>query len=250
VVIKRLIKRVVVTGVAADPGLAVAAAFKRHGWLVVGVDSQFRPGHVNQFYVVSHGTHPGFLDELLLVVRRERSTLVVPTRSADILPLAVRQQELHRLGAALYVPLAHTAEDLVDPVLWSRHLRRAGLVAAPEDTAQPSHDHRVFEANLLRDSQAPHDVLNCTLFELVCDPSSPEPRLRAERRKDEPAIEEAARRVAAALEVRGPLTVRFSVRGDDDPVVVGLWPIPCVHGPLLDGMFDAIRSLWERDQPG
>jgi len=56
--------------------------------------------------------------------------------------------------------------------------------------------------------------------------------------------------VAAALEVRGPLTVRFRVRGDDDPVVVGLSPIPCVHGPLLDGMFDAIRSLWERDQPG
>src|SRR3990172_4889147 len=124
--IKRLIKRVVVTGVGSPPGAAVATAFKRHGRLVVGVDQAFRPAHVHQFYLISPVHHPGWVDEILLQVRRERSTLVVPTRREEFLPLARRQREFPRAGASLYLPPPDTVEDVLDARLVSPRLRRGG----------------------------------------------------------------------------------------------------------------------------
>ncbi|MEO5656232.1 MAG: hypothetical protein ABIO65_01490, partial [Nitrospiria bacterium] len=101
--IKRLIKRAVVTGVGEQPGMAVVSALKRRGWLVVGADSVFCSIHVHQFYIVSRPDQVGFVDELLLLVGRERTTLVIPTRFDECRILASKSPEFLRIGAGLYL---------------------------------------------------------------------------------------------------------------------------------------------------
>lgn len=246
--IKRLIKRVVVTGVGDSPGAAAATAFKRHGWLVVGVDHAFRPSHVHQFYLVSPVHHPGWVDELLLLVRRERSTLVVPTRREEFLPLARRQREFPRAGASLYLPLPDTVEDILDARLVAHRLRRAGLVAEEPWNERRREDRagRLFEAALCRDVGASQATMGCAVFELFDNGDAP---VRAERRKDEAEVEAVAQQAAEAMGVTGPATVHIRRDADGGLSVVEMTLSPCVHGPLANEVLDALVQLWERDQP-
>lgn len=248
-VIKRLLKRVVVTGVGAAAGVAAAGVFKRHQWLVVGVDSVHSPAHVHQFYVIASETHPRFREDVLLVVRREKSTLVLPTRPLEVLALAPYGREFYRLGASLYLPPPQVVEDLMDPTIWPRRLRRAGIAAEPSLEQHTAGDEQLYEVSLCADIRVPHAVLGCSVFALFPESSPSSSTFRAERRKDEVTIEKIARMVAAACEVRGLLTIHVRVPINGEPVIAGLAPTPCVYGPFSDEVYEALRALWERDQP-
>jgi len=249
-VLKRLLKRVVVTGMAAESGVAVAAVFKRHQWLVVGVDSVYSPTHVHQFYLISSGTRAIFHEEMLLIVRREKSTLVLPSRPQDALALAPHSREFQRLGSSLYLPAPQVVEELIDPAIWPRRLRRAEIAVEPEPgMGRAVGNGRFYEASVCVDVRAPHAILGSSVFELFPESSPSSLAFRAERRKDEIEVEEIVRRVAMIYQVRGVLTVHVRMSADGVPVIAGLAPTPCVYGPLSEGVYEGLRAMWERDQP-
>ncbi|MBI3608837.1 MAG: hypothetical protein HY207_12790 [Nitrospirae bacterium] len=247
--IKRLIKRVVVTGVGEGPGKAVVAPFKRHGWLVVGVDTAFQPEYVHQFYLVSQPTHPSWIEELRILVSRERSTLVVPTRRDEFLPLARRRGEFLRLGANVYLPRPEVVEYVLDSHLWSRRLGRAGVgTASPWSGGHgEGREVRCFEVSLCRDDRAEHALLGCSVHELSEEGGAAS--FRAERRKDETEVEALAAQTAESLELAGLATIHICQRSDGCLTVTGVTLSPCVYGPFTDDVFEALTVLWKRDHP-
>lgn len=246
--IRRLIKRVVVTGVGTPPAKAVVHAFKRRGWLVVGVDTEFHPHQVNQFYLVSSGERPGFVDEMLMLVRREQTKLVITTRESEWLPIARRAEEFRRLGAGVYLPNPATVEDLSGDQEALRTLRRLGIRTS--DTADwlgsVGESVQWFEATVCRDGRLPHAAFVCSVHELT--PAEHASSVRAERRKGELEIEDLTVRTAEALGLRGPASVRIR-RDADRAGVAGVKLRPCEHAPPTDDVLDAFLALWERDQP-
>jgi hypothetical protein len=244
-----LIKRVVVTGVGARPAARIVDAFKRRGWLVVGVDSEFHPQYVNQFYLVSRGDHPGFVDELVMLVRRERTTLLIPTRDIESLAIARRSHELRQLGAAVFLPDPGTIEDIVDARHVASLLRRARIDVWDSTLFPPPVMRGVswFEVTLCRDGRFPHDSFVCAVHELEVGEGASTPRV--ERRKGESDVEDLAIRTAQALGLPGPSTVhvRRDAEGRVGVARVGL--APCEYAPLTDDVLDAFLALWERVQP-
>ncbi len=237
------------TGVGEAPGKAVVTPFKRHGWLVVGADTSYHPEFVHQFYLVSRPDHPAWLEELFLLVRRERSTLLVPTRKDEFLPLAGRRNEFARLGANVYLPRPEAVEDILDGSMWPRRLRRAGVdAAAPWSGGQNGEqDVRRFEVSLCRDDRPPHSVMGCAVHELF-EEGGVVP-VRSERRKGETEIEAIATQAAEGLDTAGPATLHVGQRSDGSLTVTAVTLSPCVHGPFTDDVFDALTSLWKRDHP-
>jgi hypothetical protein len=249
-VIRRLIKRVVVTGVGTRPAISVVAAFKRRGWLVVGVDADFHPQHVNQFYLVSRGDHPGFVDELLMLVRRERTTLLIPTREAEYLPIARRSVELRRLGTAVFLPEPVTVEDIVSTRHLTSVLRAVGITVWDPAVFPPqllSHDGEWFEVTVCRDVRLPYETFVCSVHELCANELTSVPL--AERRKGESEIEDLAVRTAQALRLPGTATMHLRRDADGRLGVVRVSLSPCDYAPLTDDVLDAFLSLWERMQP-
>lgn len=247
--IRRLIKRVVVTGVGAQPAVHLVDAFKRRGWLVVGTDTGFHPQRVNQFYLVSLGDHPGFVDELLILVRRERTTLVIPTRDNEFLPIARRSQDFRRLGAAVFLPEPVTVEDLGDPRNLMSILRRAGMDVWDEKVFPLPMNPGVqwFETSVCRDGRTPYEAFACAVHELSAGdrPSVP----RVERRKGESDVEECAAQTAKILGLPGPATLQLR-RDEAGRVAVARVTLrPCEYAPLTDDLLDAFLALWERLQP-
>lgn len=247
--IRRLIKRVVVTGVGTRPAASVVGAFKRRGWLVVGVDADFHPQHVNQFYLVSRGDHPGFVDELLMLVRRERTTLLIPTRETEYLAIARRSAEFRRLGAAVFLPEPVMVEDLASPRHLTSVLRTAGIavrdlgVSPAQDV---NRDAEWFEVTVCRDVRLPYETFACSVHELsVAQAEAP----FAERRKGESEIEDLAVRTAKALGLSGAATIRLRRDADGRLEVARLSLGPCEYAPFTDEVLDAVLSLWERVQP-
>lgn len=239
--IKRLIKRAVVTGISEEPGQAVAVALKRRGWLVVGTDSVFCPHQVHQFYILSKGDHCGFVDEMILLVRRERTTLIVPTRLAECRALSLRQGELQILGAGLYLPTPMVIDELASPGALSnafKRIRRSFFESSGgEGTTQR------FEVTLCRDRDS---YTSCAVFELEDRGSS---ALHADRRKGEEDIERLAQAAGDTLTLHGPATVHIDRASDGRLDVTGVALSPCVHAPLTDDVLDGLLVLWERDQP-
>ncbi|MFZ5862765.1 MAG: hypothetical protein ACOYXR_07995 [Nitrospirota bacterium] len=237
------------TGVGTPPAPAVVAAFKRRGWLVVGVDAAFHPRQVNQFYLVSRGDQLGFADELLMLVRRERTTLIVPTRDVDALAVAGRVSEFRRLGAGVYLPDSGTVEALTTPHGSTATLRRLGI--APHDPfgfpASKAPGAQWFEVSACRDARLPASSVVCAVHELWADEG--DASVTVERRKGETDVEELAARAVHALDLPGPTTLL--VRRDRDGALgvtrVSVWP--CEYTPFTDDVLDAFLSLWERDQP-
>lgn len=247
--IRRLIKRVVVTGVGSRHALAVVAAFKRRGWLVVGVDAELHPRHVNQFYLVSRGDLPGFADEMLMLVRRERTTLVIPTCDVDCLAVSRRSAEFRRLGAGAYLPDPATVEALTGSGGAVSALRRSGLQAC-DPLGFPSPvipGVQWFEVSLCRDARLPASAVTCSVHELASADGSAE--VHAERCKGEVDVEELAARSARALSLPGPATLLIRREVDGRLGVVRVMLRPCEYAPLTDDVLDALLSLWERDQP-
>lgn len=247
--IRRLIKRVVVTGVGSRHALTVVAAFKRRGWLVVGVDAEFHPRHVNQFYLVSRGDLPGFADEMLMLVRRERTTLVIPTCDVDCLAVSRRSAEFRRLGAGAYLPDPATVEALTGSGGAVSALRRSGLQACdPLGFPAPVIPGvQWFEVSLCRDARLPASAVTCSVHELAAADGSAE--VHAERCKGEVDVEELAARSAHALSLPGPATLLIRREVDGRLGVVRVMLRPCEYAPLTDDVLDALLSLWERDQP-
>ena len=248
--IKRLIKRVVVTGVSSRPALHVVDAFKRRGWLVVGVDAEFHPQRVNQFYLVSRGDHPGFVDELLMLVRRERTSLLIPTQDSEWLPIARRSQEFSRLGAAVFLPEPVTVEDVVVARYLANVLRRASIEVWEERVSQQrsaGEGVQWFETVVCRDGRIPYESFACSVHELSPGehPSSP----RIERRKGESDLEEFSVRIAQTLSLRGPATVHVRRDAEGHLAVVRVALRPCEYAPLTDEVLDAFLASWERVQP-
>lgn len=249
-VIRRLIKRVVVTGVGTRPAISVVAAFKRRGWLVVGVDADFHPQHVNQFYLVSRGDHPGFVDELLMLVRRERTTLLLPTRDVEYLPISRRSAELRRLGAAVFLPEPVTVEDIVGTRHLTSVLRAAGITVWDSWVFPPQfigHNAEWFEVTVCRDVRLPYETFVCSVHELYADEHAEGPL--AERRKGESEIEELAVRTVKTLGLPGAATVHLRRDADGRLGVARLTLGPCEYAPFTDDVLDAVLSLWERVQP-
>ncbi len=249
-VLRRLIKRVVVTGVGTRPAVSVVAAFKRRGWLVVGVDADFHPQHVNQFYLVSRGDHSGFVDELLMLVRRERTTLLMPTRDVEYLPIARRGAEFRRLGAAVFLPDPVTVEDVVSPRHLTAVLQRAGITVWDTEVFPPlslSYDAQWFEVTVCRDVRLPYETFVCSVHELCAGEHGAIPQ--AERRKGESEVEEQAVRIAKTLTLSGLATVHLRRDPDGRLGVVRVTLSPCDYAPLTDEVLDAFLSLWERVQP-
>lgn len=247
--IRRLIKRVVVTGVGTRPAVSVVGAFKRRGWLVVGVDVDFHPQHVNQFYLVSRGDHPGFVDELLMLVRRERTTLLIPTRESEYLPIARRSGEFRRFGASVFLPEPVMVEDIASPRHLTSSLRAAGITVWDPGVppAQPSRDAAWFEVTVCRDVRLPYETFACSVHELSVADHADAPL--AERRKGESEIEELAVRSAKTLGLSGAATMRVRRDADGRLGVARLTLGPCEHAPFTDEVLDAVLSLWERVQP-
>ncbi|MEW6684004.1 MAG: hypothetical protein AB1451_13985 [Nitrospirota bacterium] len=247
--IRRLIKRVVITGVGTRAAGHAVDAFKRRGWLVVGADKEFHPQHVNQFYIVSRGDHPGFVDELLMLVGRERTTLLVPTRDVEWLPIARRSQDFRRLGAAVFIPEPVIVEDIVSTRQMTSLLRRAGIDVWESAVFPPPPMHGVqwFEVTVCRDGRMPYESFVCAVHELdVGDPASAP---RVERRKGEPEVEELAVRTAQAFGLPGPSTVHLRRDADGRLAVARVALTPCEYAPLTDDVLDAFLALWERVQP-
>jgi hypothetical protein len=235
--------------VGSRHALAVVAAFKRRGWLVVGVDAEFHPRHVNQFYLVSRGDQPGFADELFMLVRRERTTLVIPTCDVDCLAVSRRSGEFRRLGAGVYLPDAATVEALVGAGGAVSALRRSGL-AASDPLGFPAPfilGVQWFEVSLCRDARLPSSSVTCSVHELSSDDGSAD--VRVERCKGEVDVEELAARAAHALALPGPATLLIRRDVDGRLGVVRALLRPCEYSPLTDDVLDALLSLWERDQP-
>lgn len=248
--IRRLIKRVVVTGVGSRHAFAVVAAFKRRGWLVVGVDADFHPRHVNQFYLVSPGNHAGFVDELLMLVRRERTTLIIPTRDVDCVAVSSRSAEFRRLGVGVYLPDSATVETLVSSSGGVSALRRLGLEARDPSGCPPplTPGAEWFEASVCRDARLPGLAVACSVHELLADPGAAE--VSAERRKGEMEIEELAARAVQSLDLPGPATLILRRDAADGRLSVARVLLrPCEYAPLTDEVLDAFLSLWERDHP-
>lgn len=247
--IRRLIKRVVVTGVGTPPAPAVVAAFKRRGWLVVGVDAEFHPRQVNQFYLVSRGDQDGFADELLMLVRRERTTLVVTTRDVDGLAVARRASEFRRFGACVYLPDHGTVEALSGEYGAVPALRRLGIDAHdPLGFPAPlTPGMQWFEVSACRDARLPSSAVACAVHELSA--TEGDSLVTVERRKGEMDVEDLVARAIPALGLPGPTTmlVRRDPEGRLGIVRVSLRP--CEYAPLTDEVLDAFLSLWERDQP-
>jgi hypothetical protein len=224
-------------------------AFKRRGWLVVGADTEFHPHHVNQFYIVSRGDHPGFVDELLMLVRRERTTLIIPTRNNELLPIVRRSQDFRRLGAGVFLPDPVTVEDIANPRHAMSLLRRAGIDVWDESVSVPPVNSGVqwFEASVCRDGRIPSEAFACTVHELSAGehPSIP----RVERRKGESDVEELSIRTVQTLGIPGPSTVLLR-RDEEGRVGVARVTLrPCEYAPLTDDVLDAFLALWERVQP-
>lgn len=242
--IKRLIKRAVVTGVGDQPGMAVVSALKRRGWLVVGADSVFCSIHVHQFYIISRPEQPGFVDELLLLVGRERTTLVIPTRFDECRFLAAKSPEFLRIGAGLYLPPPAAIEDLKSPGSLADTLKRLGIErAVPVDSAAGDSGSSLFEATLCR---ADGSFTGSAVFAL--DRSSGD-IVHAERRKGEEEVETLAQAAAEALDLRGPATIHLRREADGRLGIAGVALSPCVYAPLADDVLDGLLMLWERDQP-
>ncbi|MFZ5877037.1 MAG: hypothetical protein ACOYXU_11595 [Nitrospirota bacterium] len=237
------------TGVGTPPAPAVVAAFKRRGWLVVGVDAEFHPRQVNQFYLVSRGDQPGFVDELLMLVRRERTTLVVPTRDVDALAVARSVHEFRRLGAGVYLPDYGTIETLSGGDGALSVVRRLGIDAydPPGFPAPPMPGVQWFEVSACRDARLPLSAVACAVHELWADAGGSS--VTAERRKGEADVEEFAARAIHALGIPGPSTVLVRRAPDGRLGVERVSLRPCEYAPFTDDMLDAFLSLWERDQP-
>ncbi len=236
------------TGVGTPPAPAVVAAFKRRGWLVVGVDAEFCPRQVHQFYLVSRGDEPGFVDELLMLVRRERTTLVVPTRDIDGLAVARRASEFRRLGACVYLPDYGTVEALSGEHGAVSALRRLGI-----DTHDPlgfpsrlTPGMQWFEVSACRDARLSSAVA-CAVHELSADEGDVE--VTVERRKGEMDVEDLVARAIHVLGIPGPTTMLVRRDPDGRLGIARLSLRPCEYAPLTDDVLDAFLSLWERDQP-
>lgn len=240
--IKRLIKRAVVTGISEEPGKAVAVALKRRGWLVVGTDSVFCPHHVHQFYILSQGDYFGFVDEMVLLVRRERTTLIIPTRLAECRALSLRQGELQTLGAGLYLPTPMVIDELASPGALSNAFKRIRRSFFEPPVGGGTTTQR-FEVTLCRDRDS---YTSCAVFELEDRGAS---ALHADRRKGEEDIERLAQAAGDALTLHGPATVHIDRASDGRLEVTGVVLSPCVHAPLTDDVLDGLLMLWERDQP-
>ncbi len=247
--IRRLIKRVVITSVGTRSAGHLVVAFKRRGWLVVGADTEFHPQHVNQFYIVSRGDHPGFVDELLMLVGRERTTLLIPTRDLEWLPIARRSQEFRRVGAAVFLPEPVAVEDIVSTRQTASLLRRAGIDVCDSGVLPPSVMPGVqwFEATVCRDGRIPYESYVCAIHEL--DVGEPGSAPRVERRKGESEVEELAIRTVQALGLPGPATVHMRRDADGRLGVARVALAPCEYAPLTDDVLDAFLALWERLQP-
>ena len=247
--IRRLIKRVVVTGVGTRPALGVVEAFKRRGWLVVGVDSNFHPQFVNQFYLVSRGDHPNFVDDLVMLVRRERTTLLVPTRDAECLAIARRSYELRRVGAAVFLPDPVTIEDMADSRHMASVLRRAAVDVWDSSTDPGSDAQGIqrFEVTVCRDGRTPYESFACAVHAVELGELSSSPRV--ERRKGESDVEELAVRTAQALGFPGPSAVHVLRSPDGRLGVERVGLAPCENAPLTDDVLDAFLASWERVQP-
>jgi hypothetical protein len=244
-----LIKRVVVTGVGTRPAGHLVGAFKRRGWLVVGADTEFHPQQVNQFYIVSRGDHPGFVDELLMLVGRERTTLLIPTRDIEWLPIARRSKEFRRLSAGVFLPEPVTVEDIVSTGQTASLLRRAGVdvwdVTAFPPPMNPT--AQWFEAAVCRDGRIPYEAFACSVHELSAGEHPAVPR--AERRKGESEVEELAVRAVQSLGLPGPATVHLRRDAEGRVAVARVILSPCDYAPLTDDVLDAFLALWEGVQP-
>jgi hypothetical protein len=228
----------------------VVEAFRRRSWLVVGVDAEFHPQRVNQFYLVSRGDHPGFVDELLMLVRREHTSLLIPIQVAEWLPIARRSQEFSRLGAAVLLPEPVTVEDVIVPRYLSAVLRRASIDFWDEKVAQPDSSGegvQWFETVVCRDGRIPYESFACSVHELFPGehPSAP----RVERRKGESDLEELSARIAQALRLPGPATLHVRRDAEGRLAVVRVALKPCEYAPLTEEVFDAFLASWERLQP-
>jgi hypothetical protein len=216
---------------------------------VVGVDAEFHQRQVNQFYLVSRGDQPGFADEMLMLVRRERTTLVVPTRDVDILAVARRAPEFRRLGAGVYLPDYGTVETLISDDGARSVMRLLGVDAhdAPGFQAPLTPDVEWFEVSACRDARLPLSAVACAVHELWGNAGGS--LVTTERRKGEVDIEEFVARIVQALNIPGPSTVLVR-RGPDGRLgVVRVTLRPCEYAPFTDDVLDAFLSLWERDQP-
>jgi hypothetical protein len=204
---------------------------------------------VNQFYIVSRGDHPGFVDELLMLVGRERTTLLIPTRDIEWLPIARRGQEFRRLGAAVFLPEAGTVEDIASTRQTASLLRRTGIDVWDSAVFPPTVMQGVqwFEVTVCRDGRIPYESFVCAVHELdIEEPVSPP---RVERRKGELDVEELAVRTVQALGLPGPSTVHVRRDADGHLGVARVTLAPCEYAPLTDDVLDAFLALWERVQP-
>jgi hypothetical protein len=230
----------------------VVSAFKRRGWLVVGVDAEFHQRHVNQFYLVSRGDQPGFADEMLMLVRRERTTVVIPTRDVDILAVARRATDFRQLGAGVYLPDYATVETLVSDDGVRSSLRRMGIDVshAPGSQEPQAPDTQWFEVSACRDARLPLAPVACAVHELWGDGvGTSGTSVSVERRKGEVDVEELVARVIHLLGIPGPGTVLVRRDPNGRLGVVRVSLRPCEYAPLTDDVLDAFLSLWERDQP-
>jgi hypothetical protein len=227
----------------------VVSAFKRRGWLVVGVDAEFHQRQVNQFYLVSRGDQPGFADEMLMLVRRERTTVVIPTRDLDILAVSRRAPDFRQLGAGVYLPGYGTVETLISDGGGFSLLRRMGIDVhdAPGLQAPQAPDIQWFEVSACRDARLPLEPVVCAVHELWGDAG--DSSVTMERRKGEVDVEEFVARVIHLLGIPGPSTVLVRRDPSGRLGVVRVSLRPCEYAPFTDDVLDAFLSLWERDQP-
>lgn len=185
-----------------------------------------------------------------MLVRRERTTLVIPTREAEYLPIARRSQEFRRLGASVFLPEPVTVEDILNPRHLASALRTAGIAVWDSGGLRPHSmgpDAEWFEVTVCRDVRLPYETFVCSVHELSAAEHASVPL--AERRKGELEIEDLAVRTVKTVGLPGAVTVHLRRQADGRLDVARVALGPCEYAPFTDEALDAVLSLWERLQP-
>ena len=126
--------RVLVTGTGGPAGLAVMKAIGRERFDIFSADMD---PYAAGLYLVARdrrlllpaGAAARFADSVVAFCRRARIDVVVPTVDSELLPLAMRREELAAGGCALVLASVETLRICLDK--WILHQRCAGVLRVP-----------------------------------------------------------------------------------------------------------------------
>ncbi|MFF3976951.1 ATP-grasp domain-containing protein [Streptomyces sp. NPDC001828] len=177
-------RRILVTGVGANPGFGLARALQRLGHHVICTDAEpLAPGLLlpdTVARVTPRADHTAYAATMIKLCRDTRPHAIMAGIENDLVPLLKAQRALARSGVRMWLPSAHSLETCLDKARFHQVLTAHGIPTPHSVMPHQLDDLAADEAGLMVKPRRGHGAQNvyyCStreqarvLCELVPDP--------------------------------------------------------------------------------